>query len=110
MDISQDKRSRQVIKKLNAHRRKQAQQIDILCNDMVAAHTQFVRQVRKLTFAVNFYELTAGKITLSSLLETAAEVISEYVAQADISFILVEPDGGFSLHMNNDDEPIEIDS
>ena len=41
------KRVRLLVKKLNTKRKKQAQKIDILCNDFIAAQRDFIKNLKK---------------------------------------------------------------
>ena len=52
MNETRNKRVRSLVRKLNKVRKDQTKQIDILCNDMVSAHGDFVKQLKELTFAV----------------------------------------------------------
>jgi fructose-1,6-bisphosphatase len=47
---------RQVIRKLNNVKRSQKKQIDILCNDILKAHTDFISHLKNFQFAADFYE------------------------------------------------------
>ncbi|MBN2180529.1 MAG: hypothetical protein JW715_01350 [Sedimentisphaerales bacterium] len=87
-DENKNKRLRLLIKKLNKERKKQAQQIDILCNDLIAAQRDFVKRLKTVSFVANFYESIIGATDLNHLLYTAAELIKEQVDSADVTFFL----------------------
>jgi hypothetical protein len=109
LDKHRNKKARQLIRRLNKLRHEQASKIDILCNDIVSAHTDFVKQLSNLTFGMNFYESLLGRTDFSGLLNTAAELIRDCVANANVAIFLADR-GGFGLHLADDDEPVDIDT
>ncbi|MHC4215473.1 MAG: hypothetical protein ACYSWP_19095, partial [Planctomycetota bacterium] len=72
MSKQQNKRALLAIRKLKRARDEQAGKIDILCNDIVSAHGDFVRQLDNLGFGVKFYESLLGESDTSGILGTAA--------------------------------------
>src|SRR6056297_3359429 len=107
---NKENRALNAIRKINKIRHGQAKQIDILCNDMVSAHRDFIEQLNTLTFAVNFYESICGKNDLIMLLNSSADQIKDVVPDSNVSIFLTNPNTkGFKLHMT-DDDPIEVDS
>jgi transcriptional regulator with GAF, ATPase, and Fis domain len=102
-----NKRALRTIHKLNAIRHKQAQKIDILCNDMVSANKDVVRQLTLLTSTVDFYESITGEQDISVLLDKAARQVREFVKGCNVAIFLAHSNG-FELHMA-DDSPIEFD-
>jgi hypothetical protein len=67
-------RLRRVVRQLNQIRRAQKQQIDILCNDILTAHSDFINHLKNFRFAADFYENILG-ITDSDVL---AKAIGEF--------------------------------
>ena len=112
MDKQRNKKARLLIRRLNKLRHEQASKIDILCNDIVSAHTEFVRQLGNLTFGMNFYESLLGPNDLPGLLNTAAELIRVCVANANVAVFLADlaDRSGFQLHLADADEPVDIDA
>ncbi|MBN1817366.1 MAG: hypothetical protein JW828_08390 [Sedimentisphaerales bacterium] len=108
MDINRRKRIRRLVHGLNQHRRRQAQKIDILCNDMVAAHKAFTIQLNHLLFATSFYESILGRSDLRELLETAAQWIQRQIANAHVDVFLLVGDR-IEMHCVDDDNPIGLD-
>ncbi|MEN6384818.1 MAG: hypothetical protein ABFD79_06435 [Phycisphaerales bacterium] len=53
-------RLRKLVGKLNQVKRSQKKQIDILCNDMFSAHTNFIDTLKNFQFAADFYENILG--------------------------------------------------
>jgi transcriptional regulator with GAF, ATPase, and Fis domain len=88
LDKNRNKRLRLLIKKLNKDRKKQGQKIDILCNDLIAAQRDFLKKLKTLTFAANFYESIIGTTDLNNLLQTASGLIKKQVEGANIIFFL----------------------
>jgi len=98
---------RLLISRLKNERRKQAQKIDILCNDFIAAHRQFIRGLGVISFAADFYESIAGVTDIHELLCTAARLIEDRITGANVAFFLRRRDN-FELHVFEADEPIEM--
>ena len=103
-----DKRLKKLAHDLNQVRHEQAKKIDILCNDMVSAHADFIKQLQTLTFGISFYESIIGHADLGSLLDAATELICQTVRDANVAVFLLET-GSFELHMA-DDHPIDFDA
>lgn len=103
-----DKRLKKLAQDLNHARHEQAKKIDILCNDMVSAHSDFIKHLQTLTFGVNFYESIIGQTDLSSLLNSATDLICQTVRDANVAVFLLAT-GNFELHMA-DDNPIGFDT
>ncbi len=101
------KRLRQLFRKLNIERKKQAQKIDILCNDFVAVHRDFIKTFQAISFTTNFYESIVGETELGNLLDTAGQTIKEQIGDANISFFL-RWQNSFKLHLF-EDTPISLE-
>ena len=56
MKEEKNSRLRQLVRKLCHIRRTQKKQIDILCNDILAAHGNFINHLKNFRFAADFYE------------------------------------------------------
>ena len=89
-DKNRNKRLRLLIKKLNKERKKQAQKIDILCNDLISAQRDFVKRLKTISFVANFYESIIGATDLNNLLYTAVELIKEQADGANVTFFLCQ--------------------
>lgn len=121
-DKIRNKRMRLLISRLNKIRKKQAQQIDILCNDFIAAQKQFVEALKVIGFAADFYEGIAGLTDLNELLGNASVLIQEQIPDINVAFFLLASSRaevlqpkGFELHIfesNRADtlSPIEAES
>ena len=106
-DIQRHDRLRLLVKNLNRERKKQAKQIDILCNDFVAAQKDFVRKLNTARFTARFYEAILGSTDLGNLLYTAVALIKEDFGEANITFFLRDSES-FEIHMFENDAPISF--
>ena len=102
------RRVRLLIKKLNKKRKKQAKQIDILCNDFVGAQRDFIKSLKTISFIANFYESIIGITNLNSLLYSVVQLIKEENADANVTFFLRQSDN-FELFMFESEEPIALE-
>jgi len=85
------RRLRLLISKLNKERRKQAQKIDILCNDFISAHRDFIKRLNTINFTANFYEAIVGTTGLSGLLYAAGKLIKDEIPDSKAVFFLLAP-------------------
>jgi len=98
-----------LIGRLKTERRKQAQKIDILCNDFIAAHRQFISGLGVISFAADFYESIAGVTDLQKLLCTAGRLIEDRFGGANVAFFLRRRNN-FELHVFEAEKPIEMEN
>lgn len=108
MNETRIRRVRDLVHRLNNDRRQQAKKIDILCNDMVAAHKDFVKQLTIMTFGVKFYESIMAQADLGSLLDMTVDTIASEVAESKVSLFLLR-ENTFDIHMANACDPIEVE-
>jgi hypothetical protein len=104
-DQIRNKRLRLLIARLNKERKKQAKQIDILCNDLIAAQKDFIKSFKVIGFAADFYEGIAGLTDLNELLAIAANFIKNQIPDANVAFFLLA-NNNFELHIFESDQPI----
>jgi len=83
------RRLRLLVRKLNKERKKQAQKIDILCNDFISAQGDFIKRLNTINFTANFYEAILGTTDLSSLLYTAGKLIKDEISDSYVTFFLL---------------------
>ncbi len=107
-DKQRHRRLRLLIKKLNKERKKQAKQIDILCNDLIGAQREFIKRLNTISFAASFYESILGTNDLSKLLHIAGKLIKDELPHANVTFFLRQAEG-FELHMFESDKPITLE-
>ena len=115
-DERRNKRLRQLISRLNKERKKQAKQIDILCNDFVAAQKDFIKSLNTIGFAADFYEAIVGLTELNELLCTAGNLVKDQIPDANVAFFLLAPSiaegpqsDNFELHIFESDQPIDLE-
>jgi hypothetical protein len=101
-------RLRLLLKALNKKRKKQAKQIDILCNDLISAHRDFIEKLDLISYTAGFYELIMGVNELDVLLCNAGKMIGQKVDDTNIAFFLRQH-GNFELHVFESDKPITME-
>ena len=87
-DEKRNKRVRLLVSRLNKERKKQAKQIDILCNDFVIAQKDFIKALKTIGFAADFYEGISGLTDLNELVTASANLIQNQIQDANIVFFL----------------------
>ena len=92
MEKRKDSKIRQLVRKLNNIRRTQKQQIDILCNDILAAHSDFINHLKSFRFAADFYEHLLDAANLDALAASAGEFFAENIEGCSAAIILTTPD------------------
>ena len=107
-DKNRHKRLRLLLKALNKKRKKQAKQIDILCNDLISAHRDFIEKLDLISFTAGFYELIMGANELDVLLCNAGRLIGQKIENTNIAFFLRQY-GNFELHVYESDKPITLE-
>jgi len=106
-------RLRLLVKKLNRERKRQASQIDILCNDLIGAQRAFVKRLNSVGFAAAFYKSLLGATDLRSLLVRADQMLRDELPGAGVTFFLRPAEGGqlraVNVHetLTIDDQPLE---
>jgi len=116
-DERRNKRLRLLISRLNKERKKQAKQIDILCNDFVAAQKDFIKALNTIGFAADFYETITGLTELNELLFAAGNLVKDQIPDANVAFFLLAPSSAegpqhdnFELHIFESDQPIDLEN
>ncbi len=107
-DKKRHERLRLLLKGVNKKRKKQAKQIDILCNDLISAHRDFIEKLYLISFTAGFYELIMGANEPGVLLCNAGKLIGQKVEDANIAFFLRQH-GNFELHVFESDKPITLE-
>jgi len=87
------RRLRLLLKNLNRQRKRQATQIDILCNDLISAQRGFINRLQGISFTAQFYKLLLGSTDLNGLLSGAARAIEQELPGAGVSFFLRHAEG-----------------
>jgi hypothetical protein len=112
-DSKRNKRIRLLAKNLNRRRKKQAIQIDLLCNDIINAHRDFLDTVRTLTFTSDFYESLIGAVDLDNLFRSCASMIQKRISDANIVFFINEQNRfqsyAFDCNINETDQAYRLE-
>ena len=98
MAARNNKRALKALRAMRARHQKQAQQIDILCNDIVSAHQEFSLKLNRLNFAASFYEALLSANDRDELLDIAVKCIRAHINEASVAIFLLE-DNGFDVHL-----------
>lgn len=106
MTTRNHKRALRALRALRARHSKQAQQIDILCGDIVSAHQEFSQKLSRLYFAASFYETLLAANDRESLLEMAIGAIRTEIEEAGAAVFLLG-DTGFDVFLADADVPAE---
>lgn len=87
------KRFRLLVHKLNQQRKRQANQIDILCHDLIGAQRSFLHRLQDLSFAAEFYRSLLGCTDIEAILARAGRIIKQELPGTGVTFFLRQPDG-----------------
>ncbi len=79
-------RVRQLVRRVNRQRKKQARQIDILCNDLIGAQREFIRRLGTLNFAATYYRSILGVVDVPTLFDRTGQRLQELFPEAHIVF------------------------
>ena len=91
------KRALQVIRELRRRQETQSQKIDILCSDMVSAHSQFSRKQARMNFALSLYESLLGCRDRCAVLDAAIRCLEANVTEAGCAVFLLAEEG-YEIH------------
>ena len=116
------RRLRLLVRRLNKERKKQAQKIDLLCNDFILTQREFIERLNTINFTANFYESILGTTDLSGLLYTAGKLIKDEIPDSNIAFFLtgfqcgnesqkgnIFQQDNFELYVFESDKPITLE-
>ena len=98
MAAKNNKRALKTLRTLRTRHEKQAQQIDILCNDIISAHQEFSLKLNRLNFAVSFYEELLSANDRDELLDIAVQCIRTHINETSAAIFLLD-DNGFDVHL-----------
>jgi len=106
-DDPRHNRLRLLIKNLNKERKKQANQINVLCHGLVAAQKEFIKALANISFAADFYEALLEAPDLNTLLANSAGLIQRVSPQVSIFFLLLT-EHTYELHKFESEPPMNI--
>ena len=107
VNILRNKRAKAVIKGLKDRLKKQQGQVDILCRDMVRAHTDFSANLHKMCFLLEFYETVTGMKNVSQILSSACQAYRSIFGDVSVAFYLTST-SSFEYHSKCKDDMVEI--
>lgn len=82
-------RLRQLVRKLNHVKRSQKKQIDILCNDILSAHADFINHLKNFQFAADFYESILGIASPDQLAKAVGEYFTDNLDDINIALVFM---------------------
>ncbi len=80
---------RQAVRKLGHIRRTQKKQIDILCNDILSAHGNFINHLKNFRFAADFYESILGIHDTDLLAKAAGEFFNNNLGGVNAAVVFL---------------------
>lgn len=87
MKEQRNARVKQLVRTLNKVRRTQKQKIDILCNDILNAHGEFINHLKNFRFAADFFENLLEATTPDNLARCAGEFLTENLNDCSVAVI-----------------------
>ena len=102
-------RIRRLVKTLNYSRKKQAGKIDILCNDMVNIHREFIKTIDTLAFAAEFYKSIIAARDLSALLAQVHQQLKPNLTNSALTFF-VKRAASFEVYSFGQNSPNQAES
>lgn len=103
-----DKRTRLLVSKVNKERKKLNEKLDIVCNNLIAAHKDFINTLNALVFTANFYESMLGVTNLKDLFYCAGKLIREELGEVNVAFFLPQEDN-FELYVFEKEHKGQLD-
>jgi len=98
-------RLRRLVRKLNSIRMAQKKQIDILCNDILSAHGEFINHLKSFRFAADFYESLLGAANLDAIAASAGDFLTKNTAGCSVAIIFTASD---PLRQQNEASALQI--
>ena len=90
-------RLRRVCKRLNGVRQEVTQQVDVLCNDLVAAYQELACQMQQAMKTSEYASLVKTELDLESLLRTTLEYLLEKYGPCNVAIFLPSTPGEYEL-------------
>lgn len=107
MNIVRKKRVKAVIKGLKSRLKTQQSQVDILCRDMVRAHTDFSANMYRMCFLLEFYETVAGLKNVAQILSSTCQAYRSIFGNVSVAFYLTST-SSFEYHSKCEDDMVKI--
>jgi hypothetical protein len=99
-------RLRKVVRKLNQVKRSQKKQIDILCNDILTAHADFISHLKNFQFAADFYENILGITSSEQLARTVGEYLTTNLNDINMAIVFMSS-GRPQIYIYSTDSALE---
>ena len=109
MSIRRNQRALRTIRNLRFRQKQYNQKIDILCRDIVGAHSEFIEKLSILTFSIQFHESLLGLSDLSAILEASAEFLRLEMQNTAMAVFMLEAKGGYEIHFGGSCEKYAIE-
>ncbi|OHB59113.1 MAG: hypothetical protein A2Y12_12850 [Planctomycetes bacterium GWF2_42_9] len=105
-------RLRQLVHKLNKVKRSQKKQIDMLCNDILKSHSEFIGHIKNFQFAADFYENILGINNSEQLAKNVGEYFTENLDEVNMAIVFMSAGKPqiyiYSMDSNLDNIPKQI--
>lgn len=85
---TRQKRIRHLVHRLNRERKRQAKQVDILCNDLIGAQRDFLRRLATISHAATYYKAILGVQDVDQLYRITGQHIQALLPDVGIVFCL----------------------
>lgn len=106
--LRRNERALRVIRNLRFRQKRYSQKIDILCRDIVGAHSDFVEKLSIMTFSLQFQESLLGLKDVCGLLDTAVEFFHNQLHGTCAAVFMIETNG-FDIHFASPAEGLGIE-
>jgi hypothetical protein len=100
LEIVRKNRIRRLVSELNKQRRLQSRKIDILCNDFVSSHKNFLKQLQTMNLQIELYESLIGETNIDHVLDAAASAIQNLTGGLNTAIWL---NSGFETHLYDEE-------
>jgi hypothetical protein len=106
--IRKNERALRTIRNLRFRQKRYLQKIDILCRDIVGAHSEFIEKLSILTFSLQFQESLLGLTDVCGVLNAATEFLRFHLQNSAAAVFMIELKG-FEIHFSGSPEQYTIE-
>jgi hypothetical protein len=103
-----NERALRTIRNLRFRQKHYTKKIDILCRDIVGAHSEFIEKLSILTFSLQFHESLLGLADVCGILDAAGQFLRHQLQGTAIAVFMIEPKGSFNIHFGGSWQEFEI--
>jgi hypothetical protein len=108
LSIRRNTRALRTIRNLRFRQEHYTKKIDILCRDIVGAHSEFIEKLSILTFSLQFQESLLGVTDVSGILGAASQFLRRQLQNTAIAVFMIEPKGCFDIHFGGSSQEIAV--